>query len=49
MINAATKKFDGKVREGLAKIDIQTSDQKPYELLSTVSNLLYNKHILIQN
>jgi hypothetical protein len=37
MINAATKKFDGKVREGLAKINIQTSEQKPYELLSTVS------------
>jgi hypothetical protein len=49
MINAATKKFDGKVREGVAKINIQTSDQKPYELLSTVSNILYNNHISIQN
>jgi hypothetical protein len=37
MINAATKKLGGKVREGLAKINIQTSEQKPYELLSTVA------------
>jgi hypothetical protein len=48
MINAATKKFDAKVREGLAKINIQTSEHKPYELLLTVFNILYNNHISIQ-
>jgi len=49
MVNAARKKFEGKLREGIAKINIQTSKQNPYELLSTVSNLLYNNHISIQN
>ena len=47
MINAATKKFDAKVREGLAKINIQTSEHKPYELLLRVFNILYNNHISI--
>lgn len=49
MINAATKKFDAKVREGLAEINIQTSEHKPYELLLRVFNILYNNHISIQN
>jgi hypothetical protein len=49
MVNAATKKFEGKVREGPAKINIQTSEQNAYERLSTISNLLYINHISIQN
>jgi hypothetical protein len=51
MVNTATKKFDGKIREGLAKINIQlaSSDQNPYDILSMVSNLLYNNHISIQD
>lgn len=51
MVNTATKKFDGKIREGLAKINIQfaASNQNPYDILSVVSNILYNNQISIQD
>lgn len=50
-VNSATKKFDGKVREGLAKINIQlsSSDQNPYDILSMVSSVLYNNQVSIQD
>ena len=51
VVNTATKKFDGKIREGLAKINIQfaASNQNPYDILSVVSNILYNNQISIQD
>src|SRR5581483_187126 len=51
MVNSATKKFDGKIREGLAKINIQlaSGDSNPYDILSMVSNILYNNQISIQD
>jgi hypothetical protein len=51
MVNTATKKFEGKIREGLAKINIQfaAGNQNPYDILSVVSNILYNNQISIQD
>ncbi len=51
MVNSATKKFDGKIRVGLAKINIQlaSGDSNPYDVLSMVSNILYNNQISIQD
>jgi len=51
MVDSATKKFDGKIREGLAKINIQlaSDDSNPYDILSMVSNILYNNQISIQD
>lgn len=51
IINSATKKFDGTIEDGLAKINIHLSsgDQNPYDLLSFVSNILYNNQIAIRD
>lgn len=51
IINSATKKFDGTIEDGLAKINIHlsSSDQNPYDLLSFVSNILYNNQIAIRD
>lgn len=51
IINSATRKFDGTIEDGLAKINIHLSsgDQNPYDLLSFVSNILYNNQIAIRD
>jgi hypothetical protein len=51
VVNTATKKFGGKKREGLAMINIQlaSGDQNPYEIVSLVSNILYNNQLSIQD
>ncbi len=51
IINSTSNKFDGTIKEGLAKINIQfaSSDQNPYDLLSIISNILYNNQISIQD
>ena len=51
IINNTSNKFDGTIKEGLAKINIQfaSSDQNPYDLLSIVSTILYNNQISIQD
>jgi hypothetical protein len=66
ILSAASKKFDGKIKEGLSKITIslpssttpasslseehQHSQQKPrYDMLSLVSDVLYNNQISLYN
>lgn len=47
---AASKKYEGRVRTGLSKITIALPDGvPPYSLLSTVSSILYNGQISIQD
>ncbi len=57
IVSTASKKFDGKIKEGLSKITItfpsskgQQEQQKPYyNLLSLVSDVLYNNQIPLHN
>jgi hypothetical protein len=51
IVHATSKKFDGKIKEGLSKITITIpfNEQNPYNLLSVVSDVLYSKQIPLQN
>jgi hypothetical protein len=57
IVSTASKKFDGKIKEGLSKITItfpsskgQQEQQNPYyNLLSLVSDVLYNNQIPLHN
>lgn len=57
IVSNASKKFDGKIKEGLSKITItfpsskdQQKQQNPYyNLLSLVSDVLYNNQIPLHN
>jgi hypothetical protein len=51
IVTNAVEKFDGKIRKGLSKITISMSpeEQNPYDMLSLVSNMLYNHQIPIHN
>ncbi|HZD82219.1 MAG TPA: hypothetical protein VE076_04995 [Nitrososphaeraceae archaeon] len=57
IVSIASKKFDGKIKEGLSKITItfpsskdQQEQQNPYyNLLSLVSDVLYNNQIPLYN
>lgn len=51
MVSGASRKFDGKIREGLSKITISLSpdDQSPYYLLSLISNILYDHQIPVHS
>jgi hypothetical protein len=51
MVANAIQKFDGKISEGLSKITVSLTwdDQGPYQILSLVSNILYNHQIPIHS
>jgi hypothetical protein len=51
MVAEAIQKFDGTIREGLSKITISLTpdDQRRYQTLSLVSNILYNHQIPIHS
>lgn len=51
LIAGAVKKFDGRISEGLSKIDISLDEdeENPYHLLSLVSNVLYSHNIPIHS
>jgi hypothetical protein len=51
IVDVTSKKFDGKIKEGLSKITITIpfNEQNPYNLLSVVSDVLYSKQIPLQN
>jgi hypothetical protein len=51
MLSAVSKKFDGKIREGLSKISMALSpdEQRPYYLLSLISNILYEHQIPVHS
>jgi hypothetical protein len=51
MVADAIQKFDGKIREGLSKITVSLTpeDQSRYQILSLVSNILYNHQIAIHS
>jgi hypothetical protein len=51
IVSLASKKFDGKIKEGLSKITITfpSNNLNHYNLLSTVSDVLYNNRIPLHN
>jgi len=51
LIVDAVEKFDGKIRKGLSKITISMNPEgdNPYDMLSLVSNMLYNHQIPIHS
>lgn len=51
MVADAVQKFDGKIREGLSKVTVSltSDDQSPYQILSLISNILYNHQIPIHS
>ena len=51
IVSLASKKFDGKIKEGLSKITITfpSNNLNHYNLLSVVSDVLYNNRIPLHN
>jgi hypothetical protein len=51
IVSLASKKFDGKIKEGLSKITITfpSNNLNHYNLLSIVSDVLYNNRIPLHN
>jgi len=51
IVSLASKKFDGKIKEGLSKITITfpSNNLNHYNLLSLVSDVLYNNRIPLHN
>jgi hypothetical protein len=51
LVAGAVKKLDGRISEGLSKIDISLAEdeENPYHLLSLVSNVLYSHNIPIHS
>ena len=51
VVSLASKKFDGRIKEGLSKITITfpSNNLNHYNLLSVVSNVLYNNRIPLHN